>query len=104
MPKRPGGFIGGHNTELHWESQGEENEWERPLEALIDLLLFRLIIAAVAYPKLLLHHFNFCFIYYWRKLKGTVRLANGRVYKAEVHWYEAHGVCRKKFKIKRYLE
>lgn len=42
----------------------------------------------------------------WRKLKGTatVRLANGRICKAEVHWYEAHGIGRKKFKIKRYLE
>ena len=42
----------------------------------------------------------------WRKLKGkaTVRLANGRVTRAELHWYEAHGVGRKKFKIKRYLD
>ncbi len=42
----------------------------------------------------------------WRKLKGMtlVRLANGRVCKAEVHWYEAHGISKKKFKIKRYLE
>lgn len=42
----------------------------------------------------------------WRKLKGTalVRLANGRVCKVEVHWYEAHGIGKKKFKIKRYLE
>lgn len=42
----------------------------------------------------------------WRKLKGkaTVRLANGRVTRVEIHWYEAHGIGRKKFKIKRYLE
>jgi hypothetical protein len=42
----------------------------------------------------------------WRKLKGkaTVRLTNGRITKAEIHWYEAHGIGRKKFKIKRYLE
>lgn len=42
----------------------------------------------------------------WGKLKGTamVRLANGRICRAEIHWYEAHGVGRKKFKIKRYLE
>jgi hypothetical protein len=42
----------------------------------------------------------------WRKLKGKamVRLANGRVCKAEVHWYEAHGIGKKKFKIKRYLD
>ena len=42
----------------------------------------------------------------WRKLKGTamVRLRNGTVCRAEVHWYEAHGVGRKKLKIKRFLE
>jgi hypothetical protein len=41
----------------------------------------------------------------WRKLKGiaTVRLADGRIKKAEVHWYEAHGIGKKKIKIKRYL-
>ena len=41
----------------------------------------------------------------WCKLKGiaTVRLANGRTRMAEVHWYEAHGVGRKKMKIKRFL-
>ncbi len=42
----------------------------------------------------------------WRKLKATalVRLINGSVRKAEVHWYEAHGVGRKKMKIKRFLD
>ena len=42
----------------------------------------------------------------WRKLKGraTVRLAGGRTRQAEVHWYEAHGVGRKGFKIKRFLD
>ena len=41
----------------------------------------------------------------WRKLKGiaTVRLANGRICTVELHWYEAHGVGKKKLKIKRYL-
>jgi len=41
-----------------------------------------------------------------RKLKGiaTVRLQSGRVCRAEVHWYEAHGKGRKKMKIKRVLE
>jgi len=41
----------------------------------------------------------------WRKLKGiaTVRLANGRVVDAELHWYEAHGIGKRKMKIKRYL-
>jgi len=41
----------------------------------------------------------------WRKLKGvaTVRLVNGRIRKVELHWYEAHGIGKKKLKIKRYL-
>ena len=42
----------------------------------------------------------------WRKLKGiaAVRLQNGRVCRAEVHWYEAQGKGKKKMKIKRILE
>ncbi|MHB1559717.1 MAG: hypothetical protein ACYC61_19895 [Isosphaeraceae bacterium] len=42
----------------------------------------------------------------WRKLKGvaTVRLPNGHVRRAEVHWYEAHGVGKRKLKIKRLLD
>jgi hypothetical protein len=41
----------------------------------------------------------------WRKLKGvaTVRLPDGAERKAEVHWYEAHGVGKKEMKIKRFL-
>ena len=42
----------------------------------------------------------------WRKLKGiaTVRLGNGRIPRVELHWYEAHGVGKRKMKIKRYLD
>lgn len=42
----------------------------------------------------------------WRKLKGMakVRLESGRILKAELHWYEAHGIGRKKIKIKRFLD
>ena len=42
----------------------------------------------------------------WRKLKGiaSVRLTNGNIRKAEIHWYEAHGIGRKKMKIKRFLD
>ena len=42
----------------------------------------------------------------WRKLKGivTVRMKDGSLRKAEVHWYEAHGIGRKKMKIKRFLD
>ena len=36
----------------------------------------------------------------WRKLKGIarVRLTNSSVRKAEIHWYEAHGIGKKKMK------
>jgi hypothetical protein len=32
----------------------------------------------------------------WRKLKGVaaVRLSGGRIRRAELHWYEAHGTGR----------
>lgn len=42
----------------------------------------------------------------WRKLKGiaTVRLSSGKIRLAEVHWYEAHGIGKKRFKIKRFLD
>ncbi len=38
----------------------------------------------------------------WRKRKGvaTVRLQDGTVHTAEVHWYEAHGIGRREFKLK----
>jgi len=41
----------------------------------------------------------------WRKLKGTarVRLPDDIVMKAEIHWYEAHGIGRKEVKVKRLL-
>lgn len=41
----------------------------------------------------------------WRKLKGfaLVRLQSGTIRKAELHWYEAHGIGRKEVKRKRYL-
>jgi hypothetical protein len=42
----------------------------------------------------------------WRKLKGIarVRLANGVLALAEVHWYEAHGIGRREMKLKRLIE
>ena len=42
----------------------------------------------------------------WRKLKGnaTVKLRDGSTGRAEVPWYEAHGIGRRKIKIKRLLE
>ena len=42
----------------------------------------------------------------WRKLKGvaTVRLEDGTRRVAELLWYEAHGIGRRKIKIKRFLD
>jgi hypothetical protein len=41
----------------------------------------------------------------WRKMKGiaTVRLGDGTICEAEIHWFEAHGIGRKDFKIKRVM-
>jgi len=38
----------------------------------------------------------------WRKRKGIarVRLVDGSVHLAEIHWYEAAGIGRKELKIK----
>ena len=42
----------------------------------------------------------------WRKRKGfaDVRLPNGTIRKVELHWYEAAGVGKKEFKIKRFVD
>ena len=42
----------------------------------------------------------------WRKLKGVanVRLSDGTIRLAEVHWYEAHGIGKVRMKIKQYLD
>ena len=41
----------------------------------------------------------------WRKRKGIarVRLIDGSIHVAEIHWYEASGIGRKEFKIKHLL-
>jgi len=41
----------------------------------------------------------------WRKQQGTatIRLADGTVRAAEIHWYEAHGIGAKEYKIKALL-
>lgn len=41
----------------------------------------------------------------WRKLKGvaTVELEDGTIRVAEIHWYEAHGIGKRDFKIKGYV-
>lgn len=42
----------------------------------------------------------------WRKLKGIadIHLTTGSIRRAEIHWYEAHGIGRRKMKIKRFLD
>ena len=42
----------------------------------------------------------------WRKMKGigTVQLADGEICEAEIHWFEAHGIGKKKMRIKRFLD
>lgn len=42
----------------------------------------------------------------WRKRKGfaMVLLPGGEERRAEIHWYEASGIGRKEFKIKRFLD
>jgi len=42
----------------------------------------------------------------WRKMKGSarIRLKDGRIRLAELHWYEAHGIGKKEFKRKKYLD
>lgn len=41
----------------------------------------------------------------WRKRKGIarIRLSDGSIYLAEIHWYEATGIGRKEYKIKRFV-
>lgn len=42
----------------------------------------------------------------WRKRKGfaTIRLADGTIRQAEIHWFEAHGIGRWLMRIKRFLD
>ena len=42
----------------------------------------------------------------WRKRKGVamVRLANGKLRRVELDWYEAHGIGKRDIKIKAYLD
>ena len=41
----------------------------------------------------------------WRKMKGIaeVRLSDGSVTLAEIHWFEAHGIGKRNIKVKHYL-
>lgn len=42
----------------------------------------------------------------WRKRKGVaaVRLFDDTIRLAEIHWYEAHGIGKRRMKIKRFLD
>jgi len=41
----------------------------------------------------------------WRKRKGVakIRMPDGSILEAELHWYEASGIGRREFKIKQLL-
>jgi hypothetical protein len=41
----------------------------------------------------------------WRKRKGIadIRLQDNTVVRAELHWYEATGIGRREYKIKRFI-
>lgn len=43
---------------------------------------------------------------HWRKRKGfaEIRLPDGSLHQAEIHWYEASGIGKKEFKIKYFIE
>ena len=43
---------------------------------------------------------------HWRKMQGVamVRTSDSLPRRAEVHWYEAHGIGKRDVKIKRYLD
>ena len=42
----------------------------------------------------------------WRKLKGEalVELYTGEIHRAEIHWYECHGIGKRKMKVKQLLD
>lgn len=42
----------------------------------------------------------------WRKLKGNayIELTDGQIRYAELHWYECHGIGKRKIKVKRLLD
>jgi len=42
----------------------------------------------------------------WRKLKGVsrIKLSDGEIRLAEVHWFEAHGIGKKFLRVKHYLD
>ena len=42
----------------------------------------------------------------WRKCKGEamIELRGGRIRRAELHWYEGHGVGKRRMTRKRYLD
>ena len=42
----------------------------------------------------------------WRKRKGIakIRLADDTICRAELHWYEAHGIGKKEIRVKHFWE
>jgi len=39
----------------------------------------------------------------WNDFAGLTAQDDGSTERAELHWYEAHGIGKKEFKIKRFL-
>lgn len=41
----------------------------------------------------------------WRKMKGIAKIEmdDHSIFSAEIHWYEAHGIGKKEYKIKKFL-
>ena len=73
------------------------------------------IVGSISHIEVIAIENNICEIEYlreqfghgrWRKLKGraNVRLSNDTYRLAELHWYEAHGIGRRRMKIKRFLD
>jgi hypothetical protein len=42
----------------------------------------------------------------WRKRKGIaqIRFEDGSIFNAELHWYEATGIGKREFKVKRLID
>src|SRR5438094_4626412 len=49
-------------------------------------------------------HYQFAVVIESRVSLALIRLRSGHVRRAELHWYEAHGIGRKEIKRRRYLD
>ena len=65
-----------------WEAEGEPLPCPGDIEVIVDWSGAPLAVIEIA----------------------AVRLSSGRVRRAEVHWYEAHGVGRVNMNVKRFID